>query len=58
MDTRASVMAYNSFIKLEASSAIGGARKRAYQALCKKVGKGLTAAYYQSQDGATELRKS
>ena len=57
-DTQANVMAYNSFIKLEASNAVGGARKRAYQALCEKVGKDLAAAYYQSQDGATDLRKS
>jgi hypothetical protein len=58
MDTKANVIAYNSFIKLKASSAVGGARKRAYQALCEKVGKDLAAAYYQSQDGATDLRKS
>lgn len=58
MDKKANVMAYNSFIKLKASNVVGGARKRAYQALCEKVGKGLAASYFQSQDGATDLRKS
>ena len=58
MDTKANVIAYNAFIRLEASNVVGGARKRAYQALSKKVGKGLVAAYYQSQDGATDLHKT
>ncbi len=57
-DTKANIIAYNSFIKLEATAAVGGARKRAYGALCQKVGHGLTATYYQSQDGATDFRKS
>ena len=58
IDTKANVVAYNGFIRLEASNVVGGARKRAYQALCAKIGKGLVAAYYQSQDGASDLQKS
>jgi len=58
IDTKANIVAYNAFIKLEASNVVGGARKRAYQGLCNKIGKGLVAAYYQSQDGATDLKKS
>lgn len=57
-DTKANVIAYNAFIKLKASNVVGGARRRAYQALCDKVGKGLQAAFFQSQDGASELRRS
>lgn len=57
-DTEANVIAYNAFIKLKASNVVGGARRRAYQALCDKVGKGLHAAFFQSQDGASEFRRS
>ena len=57
-DTRANVIAYNAFIKLQASNVVGGARRRAYQALCDKVGGGLRAAFFQSQDGETDLWKS
>lgn len=57
IDTKANVVAYNGFITLKASNVVGGARRRAYQALCEKVGKGLAAAYYQSQDGATDHKK-
>ena len=56
-DTAANVLAYNAFIKLEASNAVGGARKRAFEALSQKLGSGLVASYYQSQDGATDFRK-
>lgn len=56
-DTRARVVAYNGFIKLKASNVVGGARRRACQALCDKVGKGLKAAFFQSQDGTSDLKK-
>jgi hypothetical protein len=56
-DTQARVIAYNGFIKLKAASAVGGARRRAYHALCEKVGKGLKAVFFQSQDGASDLKK-
>ncbi len=57
-DTKARVLAYNAFIKLKATNVDGGARKRAYKALCGKVGKDLVAVYFQSQDGASELERN
>jgi hypothetical protein len=58
LNTRANVLAYNAFIKLKASSITGGARRRAYQAMCDKINKkGLEAAFFQSQDGASEIRR-
>lgn len=56
-DTKARVVAYNAFTKLKASNVSGGARRRAYRALCDKVGKGLKGAFFQSQDGASDLQK-
>lgn len=56
-DTKANVVAYNAFIRLRASSVSGGARQRAFIALCERVGKGIVAAYFLSQDGSSELRK-
>jgi hypothetical protein len=56
-DTRARVLAYGAFVRLKASSAIGGARKRAFEALSKKLGIGLVAVFFQSQDGASDLRR-
>lgn len=55
-DTQARVVAYNGFIKLKASNIVRGARPRAYHALCEKVGKGLKADFFQSQDGASDLK--
>jgi hypothetical protein len=54
-DTRARVLAYNAFIRAKVTDVEGGARKRAYQALCLKKGKGLVAVFFQSQDGASAL---
>lgn len=55
-DTKANLIAYNAFIKLKASNVVGGARRRAYQALSERIGRGIRAAFIQSQDGASELR--
>jgi hypothetical protein len=54
---QAQLLAYNCFIKLKSSKAVGGARRRAFEAMCNKLDKGIIAAYYQSQDGASELRR-
>jgi hypothetical protein len=54
----AQVLAYNAFIKVKTTKVVGGARRRAYEAMCDKLGKGLRAAFFQSQDGSTELRES
>ena len=57
-DTCANIIAYNGFIKLKASNVVGGARQRAFQSLCEKLGKGLKAVFFQSHDGASDLRRS
>jgi len=56
-DTKANVVAYNAFIKLKASNVSGGARRRAFSALSERVGQGIVAAYFLSQDGSSELKK-
>lgn len=56
-DTKANIIAYNAFIRLKASNVVGGARRRAYGALCARVGKGVVAAFFLSQDGTSDLRK-
>lgn len=58
LDTKANILAYNAFIRLKASNVVGGARRRAYQALCDKVGQGIRAAFFQSQDGGSDLRRT
>lgn len=52
------VLAYRAFIKSAdpASPAHGGARTRAYMALCELVGKELGAAFFRSQDGRVEIK--
>ena len=57
-NTKAKILAYNAFIKLRTSDTAGGARRRAYQALCDKVDKKrLKAAFFHSQDGTSEIRR-
>lgn len=54
------LLAYNCFISLphrKSNSPLGGARKRAFDALCDKLGKGLYAVFIQSQDGWTDFMK-
>lgn len=55
-DTKAQLLAYRAFTKLKPAEAVGGARRRAYQVLCERVGHGLEAAFFQSQDGASSLK--
>lgn len=57
---KAKVIAYNCFIRLPAQKTraiVGGARRRAFNALINKLGIGLVAIYMQSQDGLTDYRK-
>lgn len=52
------ILGYRAFIRSDGSSlSSGGARSRAYEAMCNLVGTDLTAAFFRSQDGRTELRK-
>ncbi len=56
----AQLLAYNCFVtppKKTATGVSGGARRRAYQALCERIGRGVSAAYVQSQDGWTDFKK-
>jgi hypothetical protein len=57
-DSGVNVLGYNAFIKIKSSSVSGGARRRAYLALCDKVGTGLKAVFFQSQDGSSDLKRS
>jgi len=54
------LLSYNCFVVQagkNASKVVGGARRRAYEALCEKIGHGLSAVYMQSQDGWTNFKK-
>ncbi|HLD19139.1 MAG TPA: hypothetical protein VJB90_03955 [Candidatus Nanoarchaeia archaeon] len=54
------LLGYNCFISLPTKkvvSAQGGARRRAFDALCDRIGKGLQAVFIQSQDGGTDFRR-
>lgn len=55
------VLAYCGFIKPPAENAtarVGGARTRAFDALCSHLGTGLDAVLVRSQDGWTQFRKA
>jgi hypothetical protein len=58
--TNGEVAAYNVFVKhpekLLKISTSGGARSRTFLTLCDLIGKGLTSAYIQSQDGKIEFK--
>lgn len=57
---KAKIIAYNCFIRLPAQknrAIVGGARRRAFNALTNKLSQGLAAIYMQSQDGLTAYRK-
>lgn len=56
-DDRGRLLGYNCFVKVKQDAGvIGGARRRAFAALQAKIGKGLSAAFMQSQDGWTEFQ--
>lgn len=53
------ILGYNCFIKTKPQTGvIGGARKRAFGALCEKIDRGLTAVFMQSQDGWSDFKES
>jgi hypothetical protein len=55
-DRKGRLLGYNYFVNLPAEKGlVGGARKRAFSSLKKKIGNGLVAAFMQSQDGWTEF---
>lgn len=56
-DDRGRLIGYNCFVKVKHEpGVVGGARRRAFAALKTKLGRGLTAAFMQSQDGWTEFK--
>jgi len=60
-DNKGRLLGYNCFIKLgskDKSTGSGGARKRAFAALKGKIGKGVCAAFMQSQDGWSDWSDS
>lgn len=54
-DNYGRLLGYNCFIKIKNKDVVGGARKRAFESLKDKVGRGLRAAFMQSQDGFTDF---
>lgn len=55
-DEKGRLLGYNCFVKVKhEAGVVGGARRRAFAALQAKIGKGLAAAFMQSQDGWTEF---
>jgi len=55
-DRKGQLLGYNYFVNLPAEKGlVGGARKRAFSSLKKKVGSGLVAVFMQSQDGWTDF---
>ncbi|MCK6599682.1 MAG: hypothetical protein L6Q37_15055 [Bdellovibrionaceae bacterium] len=64
LNTEGSIIAYNCFIKNSLQlqrtkdAVLGGARKRAFSALCKYLNHELAAVLYKSQDGHIELGAS
>jgi hypothetical protein len=57
----AKLLAYRCFINISSQkqmSVVGGARKRAFEALCSKIDRYIYAAFIQSQDGYTDFRRA
>ena len=50
------IVGYRAFVKSDGSAVVvnGGARTRAYEALKALIGKGVSAAFFRSQDGRTD----
>lgn len=62
MDTSGAIVGYSCFIrdskieeKLKPNSSVGGARRRAFEALCSCLGDDLPAVIYKSHDGVIEM---
>lgn len=55
-DNKGRLLGYNCFVKVNnKDNVIGGARKRAFASIKSKIGRGLSAAFIQSQDGWTDF---
>lgn len=55
-DNKGRLIGYNCFVKISnKNNVIGGARKRAFDSIKSKIGRGLSAVFMQSQDGWTNF---
>lgn len=55
-DNKGRLLGYNCFVKVNNKiNVIGGARKRAFDSIKNKIGRGLSAVFMQSQDGWTNF---
>ncbi|MGR5204688.1 hypothetical protein ACPV3S_18255 [Photobacterium damselae] len=53
---KAQLLGFNFFIQSSSINSFGGARSRAFEALCSKLKTELCGAYMQSQDGLTQFK--
>ncbi|HDI3149400.1 hypothetical protein CGT81_16545 [Vibrio cholerae] len=53
---KAQLLGFNFFIQSSSTNSFGGARSRAFEALCSKLDTELCGAYMQSQDGLTQFK--
>lgn len=53
---KAQLLGFNFFIQSSHANSFGGARSRAFDALCSHLNTKLCAAYMQSQDGLTQFK--
>ncbi|ORT51732.1 hypothetical protein ST37_05145 [Vibrio sp. qd031] len=53
---KAQLLGFNFFIQSSSTTSFGGARSRAFKALCSKLETELCGAYMQSQDGLTQFK--
>jgi hypothetical protein len=64
IDTCGAIVGYNCFVNRKtfngkgASGISGGARRRAFDALCEYLGPNLTSVIYKSHDGIIEMAKA
>ena len=57
-DQRGRLLGYRCFIRISGErGVVGGARRRAFESLKRRLGRGLSAAFMQSQDGWTEFEE-
>ena len=58
-DAQGKLLGYRCFVQVPPmSGVVGGARKRAFTTLRRQLGRGISAAFMQSQDGGTEFERN
>lgn len=57
-DTRGKLIGYNCFVKnKQEGNIIGGARKRTFETLCKRLRRGIVSVFMQSQDNWSSYKR-